>query len=176
MIFIMISSDRMKMWRFSSCRRQWSCWGCHSQLLRAWRMPEENNTSFGTHSPCLSLVSDWRDLVYKSLNWNQGCSQKNFWQGVENLGVALNLIVFSYGLGFLGFVVRGGSVVNMLDCQSRGSGFKSWPGQKFGSTFLLHLCPLANSAMMSTLAVQCQHLGSWDDEGEDWPPTLICQG
>jgi len=34
-------------------------------------------------------------------------------------------------------------------------------GQKFGSRYLLHLHPLANSAMMSTLtAVHCQ----WEDE------------
>jgi len=54
-------------------------------------------------------------------------------------------------------------------CQSKDSWFKSRPGQKFGSRFLLHLRPLANSAMMSTLTVQCQ----WE---EDWPHVLICQG
>ena len=39
-------------------------------------------------------------------------------------------------------------------------GFKSQHRQKFGSIFLLRLHPLANSATMSTLAVQCQ----WEDE------------
>src|SRR6218665_1834235 len=34
------------------------------------------------------------------------------------------------------------------------------PGQKFGSRFLFHLRPLANSATMSTLSVHCQ----WGDE------------
>ena len=56
--------------------------------------------------------------------------------------------------------VCGGLVVSVLDCQSRGSGFKSRPGQKFGSRFLLHVCPLDNSAMMSTLTIHCQ----WEDE------------
>ena len=32
-------------------------------------------------------------------------------------------------------------VVSALDCQLRGPGFKSRPGQKFGSRFLLHLRP-----------------------------------
>jgi len=56
--------------------------------------------------------------------------------------------------------VDGGLVNSVLDCQSRGSGIKSRPGQKFGSRFLLHLRPLANSAMMSTLTIHCQ----WEDE------------
>src|SRR6218665_4045772 len=55
------------------------------------------------------------------------------------------------------FGVHGGRAVSVLDCQSRGLGFKSRPGQKFGLRFL---CPLANSAMMSTLTVRCQ----WEDE------------
>ena len=53
-------------------------------------------------------------------------------------------------------LVHGGLVVSVLDCQSIGSGFKSRPGQKFGSRFLLHLCPLAYSAM----TVHCL----WEDE------------
>src|SRR6218665_1060073 len=52
----------------------------------------------------------------------------------------------------------------MLDCQSRGSGFKSQPLQKFGLKFLLHLCwavrRLVNSAIMSTLTIHRQ----WEDE------------
>jgi len=32
-------------------------------------------------------------------------------------------------------------VVSVMDCQFRGSWCKSWPGQKFGPRFLLHLCP-----------------------------------
>ena|SRR6218665_2395033 len=56
--------------------------------------------------------------------------------------------------------VRGGLVVNVLDCQSRGSGFKPRPGQKFGSRFLFHLSSLYNSAMMSTLTAHFQ----WEDE------------
>ena len=56
--------------------------------------------------------------------------------------------------------MRFGPVVSMLDCQSRGLGFKPQPGQNFGLRFLLHLCPLANSAMMSSLTVHCK----WEDE------------
>ena len=47
--------------------------------------------------------------------------------------------------------VRGGLVISLLDC----SGFKSQPGQKFGSRFLL-----TSSAMMSILTVICQ----WEGE------------
>src|SRR6218665_671137 len=54
----------------------------------------------------------------------------------------------------------GGLVVSVQNCQSRDSGFKSRPGQKFCSRFLLHLRPLANSVMMSTLTTHCQ----WEDE------------
>src|SRR6218665_2599640 len=56
--------------------------------------------------------------------------------------------------------VHGGLVVSVQDCQSRGSGFKFQPGQKFCLTFLLHLHTLANSAMMSKLTEHCQ----WEDE------------
>src|SRR6218665_116115 len=50
--------------------------------------------------------------------------------------------------------------VSMLDCQSRGLGFKSRPKEKFDSRFLLHLHLLANSAIMGTLTIHCQ----WEDE------------
>src|SRR6218665_2759757 len=39
-------------------------------------------------------------------------------------------------------------------------GVQTRPGQKFISRALLHLCPLANSAMMSKLTTHCQ----WEDE------------
>ena len=38
-------------------------------------------------------------------------------------------------------VVRGSLVVSVLDCQSRGPGFKSRPGLKFGLRFRFHLHP-----------------------------------
>ena len=66
-------------------------------------------------------------------------------------------------------------MVNVLDCQLRGSRFKSWPGQKFGLRFLLHLYPQSNSSMMSTLTVHCQ----WEDETmreRTGPPALVCGG
>ena len=53
------------------------------------------------------------------------------------------------------------SMVKVLDDQWRGSGFRSRPGQKFVSKFLLHMSLIANSAtMMNMLTVHCQ----WDDE------------
>jgi len=67
-----------------------------------------------------------------------------------NRSIYVNCTICTIVLG-----VRGGLVVSVLD-----SGFKSRPGQKFGSTFLLHMHPLASSAMMSTLTVHCQ----WEDE------------
>src|SRR6218665_2370804 len=54
----------------------------------------------------------------------------------------------------------GGLVVSMLDCQSRVLGFKSWPGQKFSSRFLIILLPLVNSDMTSTLTVSGK-MGWW---------------
>src|SRR6218665_2165119 len=48
-----------------------------------------------------------------------------------------------------------GLAVSMLDCQLRGSGFRSRAGQKFESRFLLHLRLIANSAMMSSLIAHC---------------------
>ena len=56
--------------------------------------------------------------------------------------------------------VCSGPVVIMLNRQPWSLKFKSRPGQKFGSRFLLHLRPLANSAMTSTLIAHCQ----WEDE------------
>ena len=60
-----------------------------------------------------------------------------------------------------------GLVISALDNQSRGSVFKSRPGQKFGSRFLhASSAPLANSTMMTrpTLTV-----GRQDGEGQNWP-------
>src|SRR6218665_2715088 len=51
-------------------------------------------------------------------------------------------------------------VVRVLNCQSRGCGFKPWQGEKFRCRFLLRLRPLANSAMMSTMTAR----GQWEDE------------
>ena len=56
----------------------------------------------------------------------------------------MHIIIFLYG-------VLDSTVVSALDCRPRGRGFNSPPGQKFGSRFLLHKHPLADSAMMSTL-------------------------
>src|SRR6218665_878827 len=53
-----------------------------------------------------------------------------------------------------------GPVVSLLDHQPQGSGIKSRQGQKFDSRFLLHLRPLAKSAMMNTLTAHCQ----WEDK------------
>src|SRR6218665_1552582 len=60
---------------------------------------------------------------------------------------------------FRGWVCSG-LVVSLLDCQLRGQGYKSPPEQIYVSRFLLHLRPLANSAMTSTPTVHCQ----WEDE------------
>ena len=48
---------------------------------------------------------------------------------------------------------------SVLDCQLVGQEFKSSLEQKFVSGFLFHLCPHANSAIMSTPTVLCQ----WED-------------
>ena len=49
-------------------------------------------------------------------------------------------------------------MVNVLYYKLKGSGFISRPLQKFGSRSLLHLRPLANSAVMSTLTAYCQRV------------------
>ena len=69
------------------------------------------------------------------------------------------------------FMVCGGLVVSVLDCQSKGSGFKSRPEQKFGSTFLFHLRPLANSAMTSTLTIYCKSEDETARERTGQPPS-----
>ena len=56
--------------------------------------------------------------------------------------------------------VLDGVVVIVLDCQSRGRGFKTPSGQKFASRFLLHLHSLTNSAILSTLTLRSR----WEDE------------
>ena len=59
--------------------------------------------------------------------------------------------------------VHGGLVVSVIDCKPRGGVWGSNSGQGRNldrSRFLLHLRPLANSAMMSTLIAHCQ----WEDE------------
>jgi len=48
----------------------------------------------------------------------------------------------------------------VVDCRSRGEGFKSLLGQKFGSRVLLFLYLIANLAIMSTLTVHCR----WKEE------------
>src|SRR5688572_7056066 len=67
----------------------------------------------------------------------------------------LNILVRLFSKGVWDSVV-----ISVIDCHSRGQGFKSLPGQKFGSRFLPHVCPLANSARMSTLNAYCR----WEDE------------
>jgi len=73
-------------------------------------------------------------------------------------------VFYSWGQWFFTFMLwsielfnaRGGLVVNVLDCQSRGSRVKNRPEEKFGLRFLLHLHLLGNSDMMSTLTWRCQ--------------------
>src|SRR6218665_2375979 len=71
--------------------------------------------------------------------------------------------------------MHGGLVVGVLDCQSRGSEFKSRPLQKFGSTLLSHLNlhPLANSAIMSTLIIRCQWVDESVRERTGHPPSYV---
>ena len=59
-------------------------------------------------------------------------------------------------------------VVSMLDCQQRGWWFKSPPGKKFVSRFLLNL---RNSAVMTEDTDVTLFVGKWDGEGEDFPPS-----
>src|SRR6218665_1750427 len=50
-----------------------------------------------------------------------------------------------------------------------GSRFKSRLGSKFRLRFLLYLCPVANSAMISTLTAHCQWKEETVREGTDHP-------
>ena len=83
---------------------------------------------------------------------NQGNRRNPF--PVHSIGV----VWLELSLNSISMVVL--CVVSVLDCKSQCSGFKLWQGQKFGLRFLLHLRPLADSAMMSTLTAHCQ----WEDE------------
>src|SRR6218665_2090115 len=80
--------------------------------------------------------------------------------------IQITILIKIRNVSHLGFRfltgVRGGLVVSVLDCQSRGSGFKLWPGWKFCLRFLLHLRNLVTSAtcILSTLTLQYH----WDGE------------
>jgi len=67
------------------------------------------------------------------------------WSSLLN---ALEMRLFLHSI----LVHKNSVVVSMLDCQLRSSGFRLRPG--------LHLCLLANSAMMNTLTIHCR----WEDE------------
>src|SRR6218665_1354080 len=69
--------------------------------------------------------------------------------------------------------VCSGLVVSVQDCQSRGSGFKSQPSQKFDSRFLLYLCLPANSAMAMTLRVHSQPKDKMVRERTGHPPLIV---
>src|SRR6218665_546914 len=87
----------------------------------------------------------------------------------------IHLFSIYFTIYLISIRVHDSLVVSVLDCRSRGLGFKSRP--KFGSRFLFHLLPLANSAMMSKLtAYSPLSAGSRDGEREDWPPSLMCRG
>ena len=85
-------------------------------------------------------------------------------------GPMMSILIYRkiFKLYYAAVVVRGCLVINVLDCQSRGSGFKFRPGQKFamvrdfGSIF----APLPTQHD-EYLTVRCH----WEDEteGEDWP-------
>ena len=82
------------------------------------------------------------------------------WCYVLKMQVVCCLFIRSNFVLFIILGVFGGPVVSVLDCQPRGSELIFRPWQKFGSRFLLHLRPLANSAIMSALTVHCR----WQDE------------
>ena len=57
-------------------------------------------------------------------------------------------------------MVQGGIVVSVLDSQSRGTGFKSWSGQKFGSRFLLHLMRSTLTALSYSSEYSAQQMNA----------------
>src|SRR6218665_36552 len=92
------------------------------------------------------LSSDYNEILSKKLY-----SIAIYCVNSSMYGTSFSIVASSLATG-----VHGSLVVSVLDCQSKGPGFKSRPGQKSGLRFLLHLCPLANSAMNSTLTAHCQ--------------------
>ena len=72
-----------------------------------------------------------------------------FYQGV--LFMCLYYSCVYYVCVYTCIWVHSGPVVSWLDCQSRGSGFKSGPGKKLGWDFCYISTLLANSAIISTL-------------------------
>ena len=69
-----------------------------------------------------------------------------------------------------------GLVVSALDCQPRGPGFKFWPGQKFGSRFLLYMRPMPTH--LRRVGLHWQHAVSEKirRRGRELATTLICRG
>ena len=88
--------------------------------------------------------------------------------------------MFVFGSGAMNYApvdvqikeLRCGLVVSVLDGQPRDSVLKSRTRQKFGSRlFLLHMSPLANSAMLSTLTARCQSEDETVKERTGRPPS-----
>ena len=123
----------------------------------------------------LFLESVWLRCRVQRIGWWPSCGDYSNMTGQQFSILCDTMWVELQVLNSVVVNTIGCLVVSVLDYQSWGSGFKSRPGQKFGSRFLLHLRPLANPAMMSTLTTHC-HWEDEDGEGEDWPPAIICWG
>ena len=67
-------------------------------------------------------------------------------------------------------VVHCDLVVSVLDCQSRGHGFKSQPGQMVVFGYRLNLC-LHRQLSYDEYTGRTLSVGRWDNEVEDWIDT-----
>ena len=72
---------------------------------------------------------------------------------------------------YLKLEVLCGRVVSVLDCQSRGVGFKFPTGQKFGSRFMLHLRP--DSSQLSYYGYSGLHRWWEDETAREWTGHLL---
>ena len=112
-----------------------------------------------------SYYRSWIQL-YSRHAWHPSCPAVHFIKAIWWMKGWVDLCEGSRSWSWM----RGGLLVSVLDCKSWGLVFKSQPGQTFEPRFLLHLCPLTNSVMM-TLIVHCQ----WEDEmvkeGTGHPPS-----
>ena len=121
---------------------------------------------------CQNIYADVSSLISFPINflseWEIYRLAKTFNDAIVHAFIAVQVLFFpaiyklccsanmSQNIWPVRMGVRCGLVVSVLDWQSRGSCFKSWPISKFGFRFLLHLHRLANSPLISTMTVHCQ--------------------
>ena len=113
----------------------------HKGLLRPYVLVFTGFLITGATTFLCCLNAFYCRNAHKHLVWPIWTIRGSTWKYLPMWAVSAPLVssILGFVLSLLLEGMRGGLVVSMLYCQSRGLGLKSWPGQKFNSRFLLHL-------------------------------------